>query len=271
MSQCIKCGREVPRGELFCLECSMNPDTTLPDAVSFPAAEGVMQAPRPVKRVPRQPAAPVKPQKKKPGKKLIVAFVAVCLLLAASVALQLRQYGSIQVKENRIRAKEADLALRETEIDELYEQVDSLTEQLNEVKETITVKEAEIQELANRLAESQSSQSQGEYDLTTKQQELDRLEEENQELLALSDDLEGQIDDLKKTVSQLEQSLKDAEADQVKADFLDTYVVFVENDKSGYYHTYDCENFPKSSFWAYSRKLAEAQGFQPCPVCGGTP
>lgn len=271
MNQCIKCGREIPQGELFCLECSMNPDTTPLDAPHAPRIEGRMQTPRPVKQVPQRPAAPVHPQKPKSRRKLVVAFVVVCLLLAASVAMQLRQYGSMQTKENRIRAKEADLALRETEIDELYEQVDSLNDQLEATKATVTAKEAEIDELASRLAASQSSQSQGEYDLSTKQQELERLEEENKELLALSDDLEKQIDELKKTISQQEQSLKAAEKDQTKADFLDTYVVFVENDKTGYYHTYDCENFAKSSFWAYSRKLAEAQGFRPCPVCGGTP
>ena len=53
--------------------------------------------------------------------------------------------------------------------------------------------------------------------------------------------------------------------------FMDNYVVFVENNGSRVYHTYDCPEFSKSNFWAYSRKLAEAQGFNPCPTCGGVP
>ena len=52
-----------------------------------------------------------------------------------------------------------------------------------------------------------------------------------------------------------------------KAEFLDKYVVFVMNDNSRRYHTYDCENFTHSNFWTYSPKLAEAQGFKPCAKC----
>ena len=56
-----------------------------------------------------------------------------------------------------------------------------------------------------------------------------------------------------------------------KLSWIDAYVVYVENDGSNHYHTYDCGSFARNSFWAYSRKLAEAQGFHPCPVCKGTP
>ena len=54
---------------------------------------------------------------------------------------------------------------------------------------------------------------------------------------------------------------------QGKSDFLDTYAVFVENDGTNYYHTYNCNKFLKESFWIYSRKLAENYGFTPCPSC----
>ena len=50
---------------------------------------------------------------------------------------------------------------------------------------------------------------------------------------------------------------------------MDTYVVFVENDKSGLYHRYDCAAFARKSFWAYSRKLAENNGYHACPSCIG--
>lgn len=270
MNQCIKCGKEIPQGELFCLECSMTPETNAFDRPRPAQSLGRMQTPHPVKRAPVRPA-PVQQAKPKPRRKLVAAFVVVCLLLAGSVGVQVWQQGDMKTKENRIRAKEADLSLRETEIEELHTQVETLTSQLEQTKIQVEDKEQEIQDLMDRLAASQSSQSQGEYDLTTTQQELERLEEENKQLLVLADDLESQIDTHKKTISQLEQEVKDAQEYKTKANFLDNYVVFVENDKTGYYHTYDCEDFAKSSFWAYSRKLAEAQGFQPCPNCGGTP
>ena len=54
-----------------------------------------------------------------------------------------------------------------------------------------------------------------------------------------------------------------------KSRFMDSYVVFVENDGTGQYHKYGCDHFAQTSFWAYSRKLAEANGYTPCPYCFG--
>ena len=94
---------------------------------------------------------------------------------------------------------------------------------------------------------------------------------ENKELMELCDKLEVEIEDLEDAQKTLEAALEAARPYKVKADFMDSYVVFVENNNSGYYHTYDCGNFAKKNFWAYSRKLAESNGFDPCPICGGRP
>lgn len=278
MNQCIKCGKSIPDGELFCLECSLNPGSTLfddrPRSERMAAPKGRMQTPAPVKRAPiqnTQPARGTQPTKKKSRRGLVAALVIVSLLLAAAVGMMVWQYGNLMVEKNRIRAKEADLDLRQTEIENLYDHLETLTATLDENKILIAAKEQEIQDLSKRLAESQSSQNQGAYDLTTAELELVRLENENKELLALVDDLEQQIDTLKKASAALEYELKDAESYKTKSDFLDTYVVFVENDGTYQYHTYNCTKFSKQTFWAYSRKLAEAQGFAPCTNCGGTP
>ena len=277
MNQCIKCGKEIPQGELFCLECSLNPGSTLfddrPRAERHAAPKGRMQTPVPVKRVPIQnvqPGRAPQPAKQKRGG-LVAALVIVSLLLAVCVGFVLTQYGNLLVEKNRIRAKEADLELRRTEIESLYDQLETLTATLDENKIVIAAKETEIQDLSKRLAESQSSQNQGAYDLTTAEKELLRLENENKELLSLADELELEIDELTKAAAALEYELDQAEAYKVKSDFLDSYVVFVENDETNVYHTYDCSKFSKRNFWAYSRKLAEAQGFIPCPTCGGAP
>ena len=52
--------------------------------------------------------------------------------------------------------------------------------------------------------------------------------------------------------------------------FMDSYVVFIEDDGTGNYHRYDCGKFSKKNFWAYSRKLAERQGYTPCAQCFGS-
>ena len=44
-------------------------------------------------------------------------------------------------------------------------------------------------------------------------------------------------------------------------------MVFVNNDGSNLYHKYDCPLFTRQNFWAYSRKLAESNGYDPCSRC----
>ena len=56
-------------------------------------------------------------------------------------------------------------------------------------------------------------------------------------------------------------------AAQAAADFMQSYVVLVENDGTGLYHRYGCSRFAGKTFWAYSRKLAENSGYSPCPAC----
>ena len=270
MNRCIKCGREIAAGELFCIECSLNPGSSLFEdpkpAERHPTPVGRMQTPKPVKRAAPAPVAVARPEKKKSRGNggLVAALVLVSLLLVALVVFVLWQYNDLKVERTRLETKEADMLLREKEKEELELQIADLEVQMETLQETISQKDEEIQALKSKLSGSQSSQSQSEYDLTTAQAELERLEEENKQLLLLEEELEADI----KTLTE---ALTAAEAYKVKANFMDNYVVFVENNGSRVYHTYDCEEFSKSNFWAYSRKLAESNGFGPCAVCGGKP
>lgn len=269
MNQCIKCGKEIPDGELFCLECSLNPGSTAFEQAHSPEhhamPKGRMQTPKPVKRPPA-PAPEREPKKSRRG--LSAALVAAILLLAASVGFQVWQYSSLRVEKNRLLAREADLTARQSETEQLQTQLTDLLQQVADLETAIDMKDQDIQSLKSQLSSSQSDKTQGQYDLSTKEQELERLEDENRELLALSDDLQLRLDQMEQAQKDLKSQLA---AVRAKADFMDSFVVFVEDDGTRHYHTYDCANFAKSKFWAYSRKLAEAQGYTPCPVCGGTP
>lgn len=273
MSQCIKCGREIPNGELFCGECSLNPSVRLlNETQERPSAPKTrMQTPQPVRRAPVQ--APPPPEYYRPKRKrssgLTTALIIVSLLLVVSIAFMVLQYSNIQVEKTRLRTKEADLALRLDELDELQAQVEELNGQLEQANRDIEAKEQEILSLTKQLTTSMSSQSQGEYDLTAKQQELDRLTSENQELLAMADELELEIDELEDQIEEMLKALEAAKVYQEKADFMDSFVVFVVNGESNDYHTYDCPKFSKKGFFAYNRSLAEARGHTPCPTCGG--
>ena len=275
MKQCIKCGREIPEGELFCVECSLNPGLTTSESLSpterYPIPKGKMQTPVPVKRVPVPAPPPVAEPPKKAGKGVVAALVIVILLLIASAVFQLWQYSDLQAERNRLRTKEADLLLRQNENEALQQQLDGLNLLLDQAQTTIAEQEAELEDLEDQISDIKSSQSQGQYNLATKQLEIEKLEDKYAELKKVCDELEEEKASLEEIRAKLEAALEAARPYKTKADFMDSYVVFVENDKSNYYHTYDCTEFSKSNFWAYSRKLAEAQGFTACPICDGEP
>lgn len=52
-----------------------------------------------------------------------------------------------------------------------------------------------------------------------------------------------------------------------KMDFYDEHVVFVEDDGTMLYHTYDCYRFDKDNFFAFNVEYAEDQGYSPCEKC----
>ena len=277
---CIKCGKQIPEGELFCMECSLNPldltfDEPRQSAPRYPAPKGRMQTPQPVKRPAPQPVGPQRPAAKggkgsKTGKKsggnggLKAALAIVSVLLAASLGFLAWQYGNIVVEKNRLRVQAADMEVRSREVLELNEEVKELATQLENAQQIIAARELSLKELEDALSGSESTMSQTQYDMATQKVELERLKTEHTELLL-------QVEDLERKLEEATAALEVAMDYEVKANFMDDYVVFVENDRSGVYHTYDCEQFAKNSFWAYSRKLAESNGYTPCPVCGGRP
>ena len=254
MNHCIKCGRQIPEGELFCLECSLNPGSSLFQETR-PTPTGRMQTPAPRKKVQPAPLA-VKERKQKKHTGLKTAFAIVTILLVLVVGFVAWQYRDMQSKWVRLEAKEADLLLRENEKEELTRELEQATGQLEALQLILEEKEMEIKKLQEQAASPQIAP-----DPLTDWSELARLEEENKQLLLLEEELEDQIKTLTAT-------LEKTQTHREKAAFLDTYVVFVENDGSGVYHTYDCARFSKKNFWAYSRKLAEDRGFDPCSTCG---
>ena len=126
------------------------------------------------------------------------------------------------------------------------------------------------------------------------EEDLKTLQEDNKTLLSDKDELTKQLDSLQVERDRLAADLDDLQdrydlladsyrtgsnsssnnsaqylAYKKKADFLDSFIVFVQDDSTGYYHTYDCPNFTSSTFWAYNRALAKSQGYTACPKCGG--
>ena len=146
---CIKCGKEIPEGELFCASCSLNLQTEAEErlgAVRPPAPSGRMQKPVPVRRTPPQPMGPqVQANGGKHGLK--TALVVVSLLLAASLGFLAWQYGNILVEKNRLRTQENNLLVRAEEADAMQQQIDDLTKELDDAEQLLAARAENIQQL----------------------------------------------------------------------------------------------------------------------------
>jgi len=267
---CIKCGREIPDGELFCVDCSL----TSPNSHDA-SPRHTSRVTRSAEREPKKAAAPSRPAGGLPAADsaprrrpiwLVIALIVSLLLAAGAIGYLAVNYQKSEVQKANLRAREADLTLRESEADALEQQLSDVESQLNGAQNDLNTMNQTVSELRSELAGSQSSMSQAQYDMTSQQQKLETLTSENTQLLGMVDNLESQITSLNGRITTLTNSNA---AYREKVDFMDSYVVFVNNDGSKFYHKYDCPDFTKKSFWAYSRKLAESNGYSACPVCGG--
>lgn len=52
-----------------------------------------------------------------------------------------------------------------------------------------------------------------------------------------------------------------------KVQFIDNYIVFVEDDGTNRYHKYECSKFIGNYFWAFNTESAVGNGYKPCPLC----
>ena len=265
MTTCIKCGRPIADGELFCVECDLNPeiDTTATPRPSAP--QGRMKQPNraapqsaPTRAAAPAPAAPVK--------KHTGLIIALCLVTLLSLGFAISQVAKDAQRRVELRLRESDLEARERQMSQLEQSVNDLNAKLDDANATIQEQTQALSDLQTNYDNAQSTATQAQYDVTAKESELERLTEENAQLAADLEELKTVNEDLAEENASLNKKNTSLFS---KASFMDDYVVFVNNDKSKLYHHYDCPSFSHSNFWAYSRKLAEASGFEPCPDCCG--
>ena len=248
--QCIKCGREIPDGELFCSACAAGPSAPK----RTPSPKRVSHAAEP----PRKNAPALRGRGK-----LIAAVVVLSLLLAMVLAYVGYDLLVFNQKKTNLVVREADLTLRESEQEEREQELAEAQKAVEDANAQIADLQTQIEELNTKMAGSESDFYQSQYD---QKLEMTQLAGENETLYSMVEELENKNDSLQ---AQLTVANNRAAAREEKANFLDTYAVFVENDGTSYYHNYSCASFKKKSFWVYSRKLAESYGYTACPSCGG--
>ena len=251
MNTCIKCGREIPDGELFCRECALNPGAISEDGHAMPAPRGKMQKPV------------VQPPKPKP---IPQPSAILCVFTALSLGLSIYLIANSASQRVSLRLRESDLEEREESLATLEQSLLDAQQELQSAKDELSQQAQTIEELQKNFTSAQSTVSQTQYDMTTQQAELERVTAEKEALETENASLTQSIETLTSTNEELASTNRRY---VTKSKFMDAYVVFVENDGTGYYHKYGCDYFAQTSFWAYSRKLAEANGYTPCPHCFG--
>ena len=241
MNTCIKCGKPIADGELFCDACSLNPYdfTDTPERAPEVNVPGQLRAPVRQVKIPAAAPAPAKPARRRAGAGTIVLIVVTLLSLAAAA------YGLLTLSSRRValRLREEEMTRQEAEVSALRAEKDELTAQVSQLEGDLSAKNDLIETLRENIDTAESAASQTQYDMTAQQAELTAQEEKYDALVTQS------------------------AAAQAAADFMQSYVVLVENDGTGLYHRYGCSRFAGKTFWAYSRKLAENSGYSPCPAC----
>ena len=257
MTTCIKCGRPIEDGELFCGTCAMNTPPAEPHkaarsggkskkiAVRKPAAHKQGLYTRTAKNHTAKPASNRK------------GVVALAVLLAVCLSLLIWQLATRRAQTVKLRLWQDELETRQTELDHLTHQQEADSQRIGELETQLQETTEALDRTRTELSSAQRSATQSEYDMTTQQAALEKANER-------LDELETENDDLTRQNTALEE---ENDALSEKSDFMDRYVVFVENDGSNLYHKYDCSHFPAKSFWAYSKRLAERNGYKACPHC----
>ena len=113
MNTCIKCGREIPDGELFCNDCALNPGTSETVRKPAPALSGRMQKPvvHPPKPKPQPQLVQPTPPKRRTGHGVVIAILCVFTVLSLSLSIYLLANSASQRVSLRLR--ESDLEERE--------------------------------------------------------------------------------------------------------------------------------------------------------------
>lgn len=266
MNTCIKCGRPIEDGELFCAACAHAPASHHTGKTApLPSIPGKLQ--KPIKQQSQKPPAPKKsapaPKKKRPGG---AVGIVLGILAALSLALNIYLVANSAASRVSLRLRESDLEQREQYLSSLEQSLEDVETALLQAESKILEQTQTIDSLQESFSSAQSTVSQNQYDMTTQQAALERMTEEYEALKMENEALEQSVQTLTQTNEELASSNKFFVS---KSKFMDSYVVFVENDGTGHYHKYDCEDFAQTSFWAYSRKLAESNGYTACPNCFG--
>ncbi len=287
MNNCIKCGKEIPDGELFCRDCSL--DDVVGSKSSAPSRKTAV----------KQDTIRLDPVKAKKPVGLIISLVVVSLMLLGSLVYIYQNHSLVQRAKNQLLSAEVSAEKANNESLSLQDQLNISNDRIIELESQAVELKTTIADLESQLHGQSSQSNQDAYDASAKEQDIqrltaqadqlsDELNETKAQLETVSGDLQAANDALEEqaqlmeeydqTISEQEEKIDSLgekiaalEAENTtylkKATFMDKFVVFVENDGTNLYHTYDCSRFKKEDFWVFNPSYAKNQGYSECPYC----
>ena len=269
---CIRCGRKIPEGKVFCEECSGIVDEPLQESAYISRHISI-----PKQRVEQPGAVPApvnKTQKKTPSpfrrrlRRLVAAVTLLSILCVALLGISgyglFFYFGDFQRERNRLRVQEEELDRRSVEVGQMRVELVDTRAALEDARKELSEREHDIARLEQELNIYRMQSSETELSIREMQEENLRLVNENTETAKQLDNWIAKAEEL---TSQLNSVTAERNRLVEKSDFVDAHVAFIENDGTGYYHLYHCSHFKAQSYWAFSINLAISLGYTPCPYC----
>ena len=212
-------------------------------------------------------------------KSLAITFGVLALLAIAATIYVLATTSSLQVQLNKAQREnssaQASTAQLESQISDLTADLDAANAEKANLNQQVADLTAQIGNLETNVNQSQYDKDAAVRDMDELKTNLAAAEETNEILEAqltetqqvLADTME-QRDTLQEEKDALD---KEVSSYQDEISFYNSHVVFVMLSASDkYYHRYSCPQFTQKNFLSYSTKLAESNGYTPCPECIGT-
>lgn len=229
--KCLRCGTELKDSNVFCPECNKVTSVPLP---SSPFMSKKIELPK------RTPAQSIKKQEiKKSTKKEASAgrWILLSLFLLLLCGALILQGAYIYEENDRITAELARLQSAEDECVRL-------TDKLRKAEEEVRTLEEELTNLGS------GSYLEVRAELKEAKETVDRLNNDLARWEEAYTDLESRTEILRE-----------------KADFFVSHIVFVQDDKTNHFHSYDCDKFSRNGYLAYNKEQALSLGYEPCPIC----
>lgn len=229
--KCLRCGTELKDSTVFCPECSKVTSVPLP-ASPYMSKKIVIPKRTPAQSIKKQEPKKTAKKERHPGPWILVSFL--LILLTAAMALQ--GVFTYQEKER--------LNTELTRLQSVEDECVRLTDLLRQSQQEVSSLEEELSNLGS-----------------------DAYLEARNELK----EVQETMDALSSELSRAKESVTSLEAQQEllreKTEFFDAYIVFLQEDNTDIFHSFDCEKFTRHGYRAYNKQQALSLGYSPCPDC----